>query len=223
MPSEQRSWSDVDRYFIDALVGEDDALREARERSRAAGLPAIEVAANQGKLLALLTRMAGVRRVLEFGTLAAYSTIWLARAVGPGGTVVSLEIDPRHARVARDNVDAAGVGERVEILIGPARESAGRLVEAGTEPFGLVFIDADKPNNPVYLELALALSRAGTVIVVDNVVRNGEVADPLSADASVTGVRDLVAAVAEHPDLDATALQTVGLKGWDGFLLAVVR
>jgi predicted O-methyltransferase YrrM len=214
---------DTTCYFVDVLVGEDDALRNARARSRAAGLPAIEVAPNQGKLLALLTRMAGARRVLEFGTLAGYSTIWLARAVGPDGVVVSLELDPEHARVARANLDAAEVGDRVEVLVRPARDSAERMAEAGTAPFDLVFIDADKPNNPVYLESALALSRPGTVIVVDNVVRNGAVTDAGSSDPSVLGVRSLIAAVAADPRLDGTAVQTVGLKGWDGMLLALVR
>jgi predicted O-methyltransferase YrrM len=223
MTTESDKWEAVDRYFVGALVGEDDGLREARERARAAGLPMIEVAPNQGQLLALLARMAGAKRVLEFGTLAGYSTIWLARAVGPDGAVVTLELDPEHARVARANLDAAAVGERVRVLVGPARDSAEGLIENGTEPFDLVFIDADKPNNPVYLDLALRLSRPGTVIVVDNVVRNGQVIDAESSDPSVTGVRDLVDAVSADPRLDATALQTVGLKGWDGFLLAVVR
>lgn len=223
MTTESGKWGDVDRYFLDALIGEDDALRGARDRTRAAGLPAIEVAPNQGKLLGLLAGMSGARRVLEFGTLAGYSTIWLARAAGPDGTVVTLELEPEHALVARTNLDAAQVGDRVEILVGPARESAERLIETGVEPFDLVFIDADKPSNPVYLEQALALSRPGTVIVVDNVVRNGHVADAASTDPSVIGVRALVAAVASDPRLDATAVQTVGVKGWDGVLLAVVR
>jgi predicted O-methyltransferase YrrM len=223
MIAESNQWNDVDHYFVDALVEEDDALRGARDRARAAGLPSIEVAPNQGKLLALLARMSGARRVLEFGTLAGYSTIWLARAVGQDGVVISLELDPEHARVARVNLDAAGVGDRVEVLVGAARDSAEGLVENGTDPFDLVFIDADKPNNPVYLELALALSRPGTVLVVDNVVRKGQVTDPGSDDPSVIGVRDLVAAVAADPRLDGTAVQTVGVKGWDGFLLAMVR
>jgi caffeoyl-CoA O-methyltransferase len=223
MTTDYDKQADVDRYFAEALVGEDDALRGALDRARAAGLPQIEVAPNQGKLLALLARMTGARRVLEFGTLAGYSTIWLARAAGPDGAVVTMELDPEHARVARGNLDAAGVGDRVEVLVGPARDSAQRLVEQGTEPFDLVFIDADKPSNPVYLDLALTLSRPGTVIVVDNVVRNGQVADAASSDPSVIGVRELVSAVAADPRLDATALQTVGVKGWDGFLLALVR
>jgi predicted O-methyltransferase YrrM len=223
MTTDATEWKDVDRYFVDALVREDDGLRGAGERAREAGLPQIEVAPNQGKLLGLLATMTGARRVLEFGTLAGYSTIWLARAAGPDGVVVSLELDPEHARVARVNLDAAGVGDNVDVLVGAARTSAERLVEQGTEPFDFVFIDADKPNNAVYLDLALALSHPGTVIVVDNVVRNGQVVDSGSADPSVIGVRDLVTAVAENPRLDATALQTVGLKGWDGFLLAVVR
>jgi predicted O-methyltransferase YrrM len=209
----------VDTWFVEHLALEDDALRGARERARAAGLPDIAVAATHGALLALLARLAGARRVLEVGTLGGYSTIWLARAVGPGGLVTTLEIDPHHAEVARSCVDAAGVGDRVEILLGPALESLPTV--AG--PVDLVFVDADKQNNAAYVRAALPLARPGTVVVVDNVVRDGKVADPAEESAVVRGVREVVDLVAADPRLDAaTALQTVGAKGWDGFLVALV-
>jgi predicted O-methyltransferase YrrM len=216
-------WREVDEYFVASLVGEDDALAQARTDSHAAGLPTGEVAPNQGALLSLLARMSGARRVLEIGTLGGYSTIWLGRAVGVEGHVTSLEIDPDRAVVARRNVDRAGVGDRVDIVVGPATDSLRDLIERGTELFDLVFIDADKPNNPRYLEAALALTRPGSVIVADNVVRNGAVVDPASPDANVQGVRRFIELVRQHPRLDATALQTVGSKGWDGFALILVR
>ncbi|GAB2602759.1 O-methyltransferase [Pseudactinotalea suaedae] len=214
------AWREVDSYFVDALDLEDEALVAARESGSRTTMPNAEVAANQGALLAMLVQIAGARRVLELGTLAGYSTIWFARAVGEGGHVVSLELEPRNAEIAAQNLERAGVSERVEILVGPAADSAQQLVEAGVEPFDLVFIDADKPSNPRYLAAALALTRAGAVIVVDNVVRDGAVVRADSGDARVEGVRAVVEDIANHPDLDATALQTVGLKGWDGFLIA---
>lgn len=215
-------WAAVDEYLVATLVDEDPSLAAARDHGRAAGLPAIEVAPTQGKLLALLCTMTRARRVLEFGTLAGYSALWFARAVGPEGHVTTLELDPAHAAVARDNLARAGVAHRVEVLEGPAERSAQALADAGTEPFDLVFIDADKPSNARYLEQAVALSHPGTVIVVDNVVRAGAVADAGSDDPRVLGSRRVLSALAEHPRLDATALQTVGSKGWDGFALAVV-
>ncbi|GAA4776330.1 O-methyltransferase [Actinomycetospora chlora] len=209
----------VDTWFVEHLALEDDALRRARERARGAGLPDIAVAPAHGALLALLARLAGARRVLEVGTLGGYSTIWLARAVGPGGLVTTLEIDPHHAEVARSCVDAAGIGDRVEILLGPALESLPTV--AG--PVDLVFVDADKQNNAAYVRAALPLARPGTVVVVDNVVRDGKVADPAEESAVVRGVREVVDLVAADPRLEAaTALQTVGAKGWDGFLVALV-
>lgn len=186
-------------------------------------MPEAEVAPNQGALLSMLARIAGARRVLEFGTLAAYSTVWLARAVGPEGRVVSLELEDQNAEVARENLDRAGVSDHVDVLVGPAAERAQDLIDEGVEPFDLVFIDADKPSNPLYLAAALQLTRPGSVLVIDNVVRNGAVVDPHSDDERVQGVRRVVSDVAEHPELDATALQTVGIKGWDGLLIALRR
>lgn len=220
MDSTPAAWADADTFLAEQLLEPDPALDAALAAQRAAGLPEIEVAPLAGKLLNLLVRLSGARRVLEIGTLAGYSTIWFARAVGEAGRVVTLELEPSNAAVAQTNLERAGVVERVEIVVGPAAASAQALVAAGAEPFDLVFIDADKPSNPTYLAAALELTRSGAVIVVDNVVRNGAVVESDSQDASVQGVRALVDAVAAHPDLEATALQTVGLKGWDGFLIA---
>ncbi|HEY0214803.1 MAG TPA: O-methyltransferase [Cellulomonas sp.] len=223
MTSIERDAGVVDDYLVGELVAEPTAFGAARQAGRDAGLPAIEVAPNQGKLLALLCRMAGARRVLEFGTLAGYSTLWFADAVGPGGHVTTLEIDPRHAEVARQNVERAGVAHQVRLIEGPAAESAQGLLDAGEEPFDLVFVDADKPSNARYVELALGLSRPGTVIVVDNVVRQGAIADPGTRDPRVVGSREVLHLLGTHPRLDATAVQTVGSKGWDGFAVALVR
>ncbi|MFD9686085.1 O-methyltransferase [Kitasatospora sp. NPDC059088] len=221
MYASEQAWREVDAYFVDTLVPEDEALVHARRSGGATTMPQAEVAANQGKLLALLCGMSGARRVLEFGTLAGYSTIWLARAVGRDGHVTTLELEPQNAAVAADNLRRAGVAERVDLRTGPALKSAEQLVEAGTEPYDFVFIDADKPSNPAYLKASLALTRPGSVIVIDNVVRNGAVTDPDSVDDRVRGVRTVLADIAADDRLEATALQTVGAKGWDGF--TVVR
>jgi predicted O-methyltransferase YrrM len=221
-PDEARStWAAVDAYFA-PLVGEDAVLADARRRARDAGLPAIQVSAAQGRLLQLIALSCGARRVLEVGTLGGYSTIWLARGLAPGGSLVTCEIDPRHADVARENLASAGLAERVEVAVAPAADTLRRLVEEGTEPFDLVFVDADKPSNAVYLDLALRLSHPGTLVVVDNTVRGGAVADTSSEDPDVLGVQRLVDAVTRDPRLDATAVQTVGEKGYDGFVLARV-
>lgn len=212
-------WRAVDAYFAETLVDEDEALVRAREAGRLTTMPRAEVAPNQGKFLALLARVAGATRVLEFGTLAGYSTVWLARAVGERGRVTTLELEERNAAVARDNLRRAGVLDRVDIVVGPAADSARRLIDAGTPPYDFVFIDADKPSNPAYLEASLALSRPGTVIVIDNVVRDGAVIDPDSPDARVRGVRAVIERIAGDPRLEATAVQTVGVKGWDGFTI----
>ncbi|ACZ30651.1 O-methyltransferase family 3 [Xylanimonas cellulosilytica DSM 15894] len=214
------TWAEVDDYFAAALAGEDDALVHAAESAAATTMPEAAVTANQGAFLALLARVAGARRVLEFGTLAGYSTIWLARAVGEQGHVVTLELEERNAAVARQNLVRAGVAERVEVRVGPAADSGRALVEAGVEPFDLVFIDADKPSNPLYLAAALELTRPGAVIVVDNVVRGGAVLDADSDDPRVQGVRAVVDAIAANDGLEATTLQTVGGKGWDGMIVA---
>jgi predicted O-methyltransferase YrrM len=217
----QATWTAVDDYFGAALFPADEALDEAQRSSAAAGLPPISVSAAQGKLLQLLAASIGARRILEIGTLGGYSTIWLARAIRAPGALITLELDPHHAEVARGNVDRAGVGDLVDIRVGPAAQSLAALAAAGPEPFDLVFIDADKPSNAVYFDYAVRLGRPGTVIIVDNVVRGGRVTDRASRDEAVRGVRELVDALA-GAGLGATAIQTVGAKGYDGFILALV-
>ncbi|WP_342801992.1 O-methyltransferase [Nocardia sp. No.11] len=214
-------WAAVDRYIVDALVGGDGA--PALAANAEAGLPAIDVSPPQGKFLHLLARSTGARRILEIGTLGGYSTEWLARAVGDGGTVVTLEFEPRHAKVARENLDRAGVGARVDIRVGAALDTLPEVAEDTTEPFDLVFIDADKVNNANYVQWALRLTRPGSVIIVDNVVRQGGLADEHSEDPNVRASHELVDLLAAEPSLDATVLQTVGAKGWDGFAYAVVN
>jgi len=218
----ERAWDAVDGYFCSTLLPADDVLDQALRDSDAAGLPAHHVAPNQGALLHLLARMQGARRILEIGTLGGYSTIWLARALPAGGRVVTLEANPACAEVARINIARAGLADRVEIRTGRAADSLPQLAAEGVGPFDFIFIDADKPSNPLYLEWAMTLSRPGTAIVGDNVVRNGAVADAASSDANVVGVRRFFELMAAHPRLSATAIQTVGSKGWDGFSLAIV-
>ena len=215
----EQLWTDVDRYLIDALIGSDPMQEQTLEANRAAGLPEIDVAPNQGKLLYLIARLARARRILEIGTLGGYSTIWMARALAADGRLITLEYNPRHAEVAAANIARCGLADRVEIRTGPALESLPHL----TGPFDLIFIDADKPNNAAYLEWALRLSRPGSVIIGDNVVRAGAVLDAASADPSVTGARRFMDALASDPRLEATAIQTVGMKGYDGFSLAIVN
>jgi predicted O-methyltransferase YrrM len=214
------AWREVDEYFIAELVPEDDALIAARESGSDTTMPDAEVAANQGAFLALLAQIAGARRVLEFGTLAGYSTIWFARAVGPAGHVVTFEVDQHNADVALANFERAQVGDRIDLRVGGAADSARELIDSGAEPFDLVFIDADKPSNPAYLDAALQLTRPGAVIVIDNVVRNGAVTLPDTDDPRVHGVRTVTQDIASNPELDATAIQTVGIKGWDGLIIA---
>ncbi|HEY1606642.1 MAG TPA: O-methyltransferase [Allosphingosinicella sp.] len=221
-PDHAPDWAEVDDYIAGKLLGDDPALTQALAANQAAGLPAIDVSPPQGKMLHLFALMAGARRILEIGTLGGYSTIWLARALPADGRLVSLEIDPYHAEVARANLARAGVGDRVEIVVGPARATLERMIAEGAAPFDLVFLDADKPGNADYLRLSLELSHPGTVIVVDNVVREGQVANAESSDASVQGSRKLFDALAATPRLSATAIQTVGGKKWDGFALAMV-
>ncbi|HRO12679.1 O-methyltransferase [Amaricoccus sp.] len=211
-------WRAVDGYLAGVLLGDDPALAATLAANAAAGLPAIDVSPLQGKLLHILARMAGARRILEIGTLGGYSTIWLARALPEGGRVVSLEAEARHAEVARANIAKAGLADRVEVVVGPALGSLPTL----EGPFDLVFIDADKRGNPDYLAWALRLSRPGTVIVCDNVVRDGAVADAASRDPGVLGTRRFFEMLAAEPRLTATAVQTVGAKGWDGFAIAIV-
>ncbi|WP_437729495.1 O-methyltransferase [Sorangium sp. So ce861] len=218
----QEQWSAVDRYITDLLVPPDAALAAALDASAAAGLPPINVAPNQGKLLNLLARIHGARTILEIGTLGGYSTIWLARALPAGGRLITLESEPKHAEVARANLDRAGVADRVELRLGRALDTLPKLAVEGRGPFDLIFIDADKPSNPDYFAWALKLSRRGSVIVIDNVVRRGAVVDPGSADPNVQGVRRLYELLAAEPRVSATAFQTVGIKGYDGLAVALV-
>ncbi|MHB8437946.1 MAG: O-methyltransferase [Acidimicrobiales bacterium] len=212
----------VDRYINSLFVPPDPALDGAIEASTAAGLPAINVAPNQGKFLHLLARLCGARRILEVGTLGGYSSIWLARAVPADGIVVTLEIDPKHAEVAEANIERAGLTHKVSIRLGPAVESLSALRAEAPEPFDMVFIDADKQSNAQYFQAALALTRPGSLIVVDNVVRAGSVIDASSDDPGVTGTRRLNDVMAAETRVVATEIQTVGLKGHDGFALALV-
>ncbi|NEA18243.1 O-methyltransferase [Streptomyces halstedii] len=218
----QQLWTSVDDYFNGLLVEEDDALRAVAAHSGASHLPEHQVAPNQGKLLHLLARIQGARTILEIGTLGGYSTVWLARALPADGRLVTLEADEGHAAVAAANIAGAGLDGTVDLRVGPALDSLPALADEGAGPFDLVFIDADKPSNPAYLDWALRLTRPGSVIVGDNVVRDGAVIDPASTDPRVQGVRRFTELIAAHPRLTATTIQTVGSKGYDGFTLALV-
>ncbi|MFE3329389.1 O-methyltransferase [Streptomyces sp. NPDC059176] len=215
-------WNAVDTYVTDALAPADEALTEALAASDAAGLPPIAVAPNQGKLLHLLALTQGAKRILEIGTLGGYSTIWLGRALPSDGQLVTLEFDPAHADVARANLARAGLDKVAEVRVGAALDTLARLEAEGAEPFDMFFIDADKVNNPNYVEWAVKLSRPGSLIIVDNVVRGGGILDAASEDAAIRGTRRMFELVSEHPRLTATAVQTVGSKGYDGFLMARV-
>jgi len=218
----QEQWSAVDRYISGLVVQPDAALDQALASTAAAGMPAIAVSAAQGKLLHLMARMIGAERILEVGTLGGYSTIWMARALPAGGRIISLEIDPRHAEVARTNIAQAGVDQVAEVRVGPALETLAKMAADGEGPFDLVFIDADKANIPEYFTWASKMLRAGGVIIVDNVVRNGGVLDDSGTDANIAGVRRFNDLLATLPDVSATTVQTVGSKGYDGFTLAIV-
>lgn len=219
----QDAWRDVDQYLSEQLVQQDAALTETLASSEREGLPAIELAPTHAKLLHLLARMVGARRVLEVGTLGGYSTTWLARAVPADGTVVTCEFEPHHAQVAERNLANAGLADRVQVRVGAALDTLESLVDEGADPFDFVFIDADKANNPHYFEWALKLTRSGSVIVCDNVVRGGRVIDGGSADPDIVGTRTFLSTIGSDPRVDATAIQTVGLKGWDGFAIALVN
>lgn len=218
----QQQWTTVDEYFSSLLVQDDEVLDAALRDSHAAGLPPINVSPNEGKLLCLLAQIQGARRILEIGTLGGYSTIWLGRALPADGRLVSLEAEPTNAEVARGNLARAGLAEHAEVRIGPARDSLARLIAEGVESFDVVFIDADKSNNPHYLEAALQLTRPGSLIIGDNVVRGGDVVDAGSSNPTVQGLRRFLELTGENPRLTATAVQTVGRKGYDGFSLARV-
>ncbi|MFB8243647.1 O-methyltransferase [Streptomyces sp. NPDC001046] len=220
--SESHVWDEVDAYFSERLAPEDEVLAAALRDSDAAGLPRIAVSANQGKLLQLLAQIQGARHILEIGTLGGYSTIWLGRALPADGRLVSLEYDPRHAEVAAGNLARAGLAERVEVRVGPALESLPALAAENPPPFDLVFIDADKANNPRYVEWAVELAGPGTLIVLDNVVRGGRVTDADSTAPDVIGTRAAIDLIGSHARLSGTAIQTVGTKGYDGFALARV-
>ncbi|CAN7376592.1 O-methyltransferase [Devosia sp. LjRoot16] len=215
-------WGRVDDYIVDRLVDEDAALADALQANAAGGLRPIDVSAAQGKFLHLLVRMSGARRILEVGTLGAYSTIWMAKALPAGGSIVTLEYEPHHAEVARRNIARAGYAERIEVRVGAAAETLPLLAAEQLEPFDFVFIDADKPSNTVYLDWAIKLGRPGTVIVLDNVVRDGQVANAESRDPNVLGSRGAFELIAANPRLSATALQTVGAKGYDGFAVMIL-
>ena len=218
----QEQWTAVDRSINDLFVPPDPALEAALQATADAGMPLINVAPNQGQLLHILARSIGARAILEIGTLGGYSTIWLARALSPGGRLISLEADPKHAEVARANIARAGLAEVVEVRLGRALDTLPQLAAEGHGPFDLVFIDADKANTAPYFEWALKLTRRGSLIITDNVVRNGSVLDAASPDPDVQGVRRFNAALAAEPRVTATILQTVGSKGYDGLAFALV-
>nr|WP_314426599.1 O-methyltransferase [uncultured Erwinia sp.] len=214
-------WAAVDDYFTEQLVPQDEPLLAALEANKAAGLPPIDVAPNQGKLLYLLAKITGARRILEIGTLGGYSTIWLARALPEDGKVITLEYQPRHAEIASHNIRRAGLETKVTILVGAALDTLPTL--AGSAPFDMIFIDADKQNNPAYLEWALTYSRSGTLIIGDNVVRSGKITDAGDTDPNLRGLREFLTRVGNDDRLEATAIQTVGAKGWDGLAIARVK
>jgi predicted O-methyltransferase YrrM len=217
-----KTWATVDDYLVTLLSPPDEALTAALVDSDAAGLPSIAVAPNQGKMLELLAKATGAQRILEIGTLGGYSTISLARALGVDGALITLELEDKHALVARANIERAGLGDVVTVRVGPAADSLRSLVAQEEETFDFIFIDADKEGYPEYLELSLALAHPGTLIVADNVVRDGEVANPDSTDERVRGVRLFLELAAADPRVSATAVQTVGSKGYDGFALLLV-
>ncbi|TIV15233.1 MAG: O-methyltransferase [Mesorhizobium sp.] len=218
-----KTWTAVDDYIVSSLFEADPVLDAVLKANRDQGLPAIDVSPAQGKLLSLLVRIRGAKTVLEVGTLGGYSTIWMTRGLPADGKVVTLELDPHHARVARANFERAGVSDKIDLRVGPALQSLAALVDENAGPFDLIFIDADKPNNPNYLDWAMKLSRSGTVIVCDNVIRDGAVVKKNSGDVNVEGARAAFSFIGGDKRLDGTAIQTVGAKGYDGFAIAIVE
>lgn len=216
-------WLSVERYFEELFAPPDEALAAALRESASAGLPPHHISATQGKLLMILARAIGARRILEIGTLGGYSTIWLGRALPPDGRLVTLEGVERHAEIARKNIGRAGLAERVEIRVGPALATLPKIAAEERGPFDLVFIDADKSSNPRYLDWSLKLTRPGSLIIADNVVRGGGLIDAASTDPNILGISEFNELLAKNPRLSATALQTVGGKGWDGFAIALVK
>jgi predicted O-methyltransferase YrrM len=219
----QQLWTSVDDYITQLFVQSDPILQETLATSEAAGLPSISVAPNEGKLLMLLAQLCGARNILEIGTLGGYSTIWLARGMVSGGSLITLEANPKHAEVARLNIARAGFTDRVEVRIGPARDTLPQLATEGRSPFDLIFIDADKEGYPEYLAWALKLARPGTLIIADNVIRDGKILDPADTDPRVQGARRFNQLLAEEPRVKATVIQTVGGKGHDGMAIAIVQ
>ncbi|ODS58588.1 MAG: methyltransferase [Acidobacteria bacterium SCN 69-37] len=219
---ESKRWAAVDAYVVDTLFEADDVLEQALADGEAAGLPAIAVSPSQGRFLQILARSVGATRILELGTLAGYSGIWLARALPPDGLLVTVEVDRRHADVARRSFERAGVADRIDLRVGPAIDVLALIEAEHQAPFDFIFIDADKPNYAAYLDWAVRLARPGTLIVADNVVRDGAVIDADSTDAAVQGVRRFLDRVAAHPRVSATLIQTVGSKGYDGMAIVLV-
>ncbi|MCF6411418.1 O-methyltransferase [Pseudalkalibacillus salsuginis] len=216
-------WNDVDIYFSSKLQESDPIMDSILKANAEAGLPAIDVSPNQGKLLYLLAKLKGVKNILEIGTLGGYSSVWLARALPEEGHLITLEYSKKHAKVANENVRNAGLENKIDIIVGPALETLPTLEKKGFPSFDLIFIDADKPNNPNYFKWALVLSKPGTVIIADNVVRNGKVIEDDTEDSNVQGIRQFIDLLSEESRIDSTAIQTVGLKGYDGFVLGVVK
>lgn len=216
-------WNDVDLYFSNKLHATDPDMNSILKANAAADLPSIDVSPNQGKLLYLLAKLRGAKNILEIGTLGAYSSIWLARALPDDGRLVTLEYNPDHAKVANENIKKAGFENKIDVMVGPALETLQTLEEKGFSNFDFIFIDADKPNNPNYLEWALKLAKPGAVIIGDNVIRDGHVINHNSKDLSVQGVRQFIDLLSEEPRIEATVVQTVGIKGYDGFVLGIVK
>lgn len=220
---DQETWSKVDSYFSALLAPNDELLKQVLQNCEDAGLPDIQVTPCQARFLQLIAKIQGARRILEIGTLGGYSTIWLARALDEDGIVVTIEFDEKHASVALKNFRLSGLAERIQLINNDAQEALKEMISEGAEPFDLIFIDADKENNPHYLRLSLKLARPGTVIICDNVVRDGEITDESSDDPQVLGTREFFTELAKRPTLASTAIQTVGDKGYDGFSITVVE
>lgn len=216
-------WHDVDLYFSEKLHSSDSVMDSILKANVEADLPSIDVSPNQGKFLYLLAKIKAAKNILEIGTLGGYSSVWLGRALPVDGRLITLEFEPKHAKVAKENIKAAGLDNKIEVIIGPALQTLPTLEENGFSTFDLIFIDADKPNNPGYLKWALKYSRPGTVIIGDNVVRNGNVIAHDSQDENVQGIRQFIDLLSEEPRIELTAIQTVGIKGYDGFVLGVVK
>lgn len=223
MMEHEKIWSELDAYFMDKLIPFDSILEDVLETNKKARLPEFDVSATQGKLLYLLAKIKGAKNVLEIGTLGGYSTIWLARALPSSGKVYTLEVSEEYAKIAEQNLKHANCQNKVEVIVGKAIETLPALKERGVAPFDFIFIDADKPNNPYYLEWALQLAESGTLIIADNVVRNGEVVDEESKDERVQGIRQFIDLLEGDPRIESTAIQTVGIKGYDGFVMGVVK